>query len=55
LSGGAALQLVVLGRVVRSGDSDTAVVIEKYEFRTRGKAIPNLPAGPLAQPGLAKQ
>jgi hypothetical protein len=37
LSGGAALQLVVLGRVVRCGSNDAAVVIEKYEFRTRGR------------------
>ena len=38
LSGGTALQLVVLGRVVRCGSNDAAVVIEKYEFRTRGRA-----------------
>jgi hypothetical protein len=46
LSGGAALQLVVLGRVVRCGSTDAAVVIEKYEFRTRGKAASRNGASP---------
>jgi hypothetical protein len=30
------LKLVTMGRLVRTGDDQAAIAIEKYEFRTRG-------------------
>jgi len=30
------LKLVTCGRLVRTGESEAAIAIEKYEFRTRG-------------------
>ena len=35
LDGGVQLQLIVSGMVVRSNDTETAVRIERHEFRTR--------------------
>ena len=46
LSGGAPLQLVVLGRVVRCDAGEAALAIEKYEFRTRSRAPARSPMGP---------
>jgi hypothetical protein len=36
LNGTCALQLIVRGRVVRTGQHLIAVAIDKHEFRTRG-------------------
>ena len=36
LNGVLPLKLVVLGRVVRADDTQAAISIEKYEFKTRG-------------------
>ena len=43
LDGGCPLKFVVVGRVVRVGDSQAAATIEQYEFRTRrNKELPAL-------------
>jgi hypothetical protein len=43
LDGSCPLQLSVQGRVLRSGDSGTAVVIMKHEFRTARRTVPAEP------------
>jgi hypothetical protein len=40
LDGSCPLQLTVHGRVLRSGDSGTAVVIMKHKFRTARRTVP---------------
>jgi hypothetical protein len=42
LGGTCALKFVAMGRIVRSYPDKAVVKIERYEFRTRGTAAPNL-------------
>ena len=39
LEGTCPLKLVAVGRVVRSGDNNAVLRIEKYQFKTRGRAL----------------
>jgi len=48
LNGNCPLKFVAFGRVLRSEPRQCAVRIERYEFRTRGKAGPEM-AAPLPQ------
>jgi hypothetical protein len=51
LDGSCPLQLCVDGRILRSGDSGTAVATMKHEFRTARRTVPaeavSIPPGPL--------
>jgi len=48
LDGSCPLRLSLQGRILRSGDSGTAVVIMKHEFRTARRTVPEepIPAAP---------
>jgi hypothetical protein len=52
LDGSCPLRLSVQGRVLRSGDSGTAVVIMKHEFRTARRSVPAEPIP--STPGLSE-
>lgn len=41
------MKLMIYGCVVRSNDKGAAVAIERYEFRTQGRALQNQPAMPV--------
>jgi hypothetical protein len=57
LDGSCPLQLCLQGRILRSGDSGTALATMKYEFRTARRTVPAeaiaITPGPLrTEPGL---
>jgi len=54
LDGSCPLQLCVHGRILRSGDSGTALTTMKYEFRTARRTVPAeaIPAPEPLETGL---
>jgi hypothetical protein len=52
LEGGCPLKFVAVGRVVRADDTQAAVTIEQYEFRTRRSK--EIPAAPVEKASSAR-
>jgi len=50
LDGSCPLQLCMYGRILRSGDSGTAVATTRYEFRTARRTVPAEPVPTAARP-----
>ena len=49
LNNSCAMKLMLFGRVVRSDSRLAAMTIERYEFRTQGRAIPQIPLAQMQQ------